>query len=149
MVTFDRACRPLAVARQEERKSSIRLYAADGHDLVVSHRFKLDHTARQRPAALENNLARDRMSRRQRLTRTAAAARTNQQSGGQQQQRTKAQRDAKKANEELLTKVASGDILPNDIQKHQHDIEVQRVTIDETDMPNGYNSEADVIAKMS
>jgi len=58
---------------------------------------------------------------------------------------TKAQRDAKKANEELLTKVGCGDILPEDIKKHQEDIEEARLLIDTTDMPIGFANEEDIV----
>jgi len=57
---------------------------------------------------------------------------------------TKAQRDAKKANEELLTSVASGDILPNDIKAHQVDIETKRLDMDTIDMPQGFANEEDL-----
>lgn len=62
---------------------------------------------------------------------------------------TKAQKVAKDQNQELLTKVSSGDILPSDILSHQHDIEVQRLTIDETDMPIGYSNEEELMQVLS
>ena len=58
---------------------------------------------------------------------------------------TKAQKVAKDSKEELLEKVSIGEIEIGDIQKHQRDIEVQRVTIDTTDMPIGYSSEQEAI----
>lgn len=42
---------------------------------------------------------------------------------------TKQHREAKKGNEELLTKVASGDIQPGDIIAHQEDIAAKRDVI--------------------
>lgn len=62
---------------------------------------------------------------------------------------TKAQRDAKNAKEDLLAKVASGEVEPQDIAKLQEDIEEARVTIDTTDMPQGYESEADLMEHIS
>ena len=42
---------------------------------------------------------------------------------------TKQQRAAKKANEELLTKVATGEVNPSDIAKHQEDINAEKSKI--------------------
>ncbi len=58
---------------------------------------------------------------------------------------TKAQRDAKNALAELLTKVSKGEVEPADIVKQQQDIEAKRLTIDTTDMPIGYASEEEVL----
>lgn len=62
---------------------------------------------------------------------------------------TKAQRDAKSAKEDLLNKVASGEVEPQDIAKLQEDIEETRTTIDTTDMPNGYASESELMEVIS
>lgn len=58
---------------------------------------------------------------------------------------TKAQRDAKQALAELLTKVGKGEVEPTDIVKLQQDIEAKRLTIDETDKPIGFASEEEVL----
>jgi len=58
---------------------------------------------------------------------------------------TKKQRDSKKSKEDLLTNVAKGDIQVSDILKLQADIEEMRLTIDTTDMPNGYATEEEVL----
>ena len=54
---------------------------------------------------------------------------------------TKAQRDAKNAKAQLLEDVSNGIVEPSDILKLQDDIEAKRVTIDTTDMPQGYTME--------
>lgn len=58
---------------------------------------------------------------------------------------TKAQRDAKQALADLLTKVGKGEVEPTDIVKLQQDIEAKRLQIDTTDMPIGYASEEEVL----
>lgn len=58
---------------------------------------------------------------------------------------TKAQRDAKQALAELLTKVSKGEVEPTDIVKLQQDIEAKRLLIDETDKPIGFASEEEVL----
>lgn len=54
---------------------------------------------------------------------------------------TKKQRDFKKGEAELLENVANGNIQPSDIKGHKDDLEVQRLTIDVTDMPIGYSDD--------
>ena len=58
---------------------------------------------------------------------------------------TKAQRDAKQAFADLLTKVSKGEVEPADIVKLQQDIEAKRLLIDETDKPIGFASEEEVL----
>ena len=60
---------------------------------------------------------------------------------------TKQQRNAKKANEELLDNVMNGNILASDIQGHKDDIEAVRKTINLTDMPTGFANEG--LAKLA
>ena len=62
---------------------------------------------------------------------------------------TKAQRDAKKANSDLLTKVASGEIEPSDILTLQAEIEANRTTMNVEDMPQGFASEDEVLQYLS
>ena len=57
---------------------------------------------------------------------------------------TKAQATAKKANIQMLTDVASGDLEPNKILDKQAEIEASRITMDITDMPEGLASEQEV-----
>ena len=59
---------------------------------------------------------------------------------------TKAQRDAKKAKEDLLISVSNGDIEPTDIMKYQADIEVQRQSISATNQPHGFETLEDLMA---
>lgn len=57
---------------------------------------------------------------------------------------TKAQRDFKVGEANLLESVANGDIQPSDIKHHKEDLEVMRHTIDETDKPEGFADEETV-----
>ena len=61
---------------------------------------------------------------------------------------TKAQKTSKDAKNDLLDKVSSGDILPEDIKSLTDDIEIQRVTIDETDKPIGYASSEELMSQI-
>jgi len=54
---------------------------------------------------------------------------------------TKSQSTAKKAEVELLDRVADGSLAIEDIKTAKDDIETRRLMIDETDMPQGYKSE--------
>lgn len=58
---------------------------------------------------------------------------------------TKQQRLAKQANANILTDVAKGTIEPSDIVTLQADIEHNRKVIDQTDMPEGFASEDDLM----
>ena len=57
---------------------------------------------------------------------------------------TKAQRDAQKANQQILVDVASGELEPSKILDKQAEIELDRTTMDITDMPEGLASEQEV-----
>lgn len=58
---------------------------------------------------------------------------------------TKQQRDAKEAKANILDGVANGDIDAADIKIKLAEVEDIRNTIDETDMPQGFANEADLI----
>ena len=62
---------------------------------------------------------------------------------------TKQQRDAKKAKEQLLEDVSNGNVQPQDIAKHQEDIEATRGLISEVDMPKGYASKEEVVKALN
>ena len=51
---------------------------------------------------------------------------------------TKAQRDATKANTDILAQVAGGELEPSKILDRQAEIELARTTMDITDMPAGH-----------
>jgi len=53
---------------------------------------------------------------------------------------TKAQRVSKKAKEELLTKVASGEVQPSDIELANEEIEIQRQVVIAQDSRLGYDT---------
>ena len=59
---------------------------------------------------------------------------------------TKQQSAAKKAKEEILTKVGNGEILPDDIKSEMEKIETARLEMDTSDMPKGYANEEDIPA---
>ena len=53
---------------------------------------------------------------------------------------SKQQRDAKQAKEEILERVSSGELAPEDIQKALADIEAERTSINAENMPQGYET---------
>ena len=61
---------------------------------------------------------------------------------------TKAQRDATKANTDILAQVASGELEPSKILDRQAEIELARTTMDITDMPVGH-TESEVQALLT
>lgn len=62
---------------------------------------------------------------------------------------TKQQRTFKNDSAKLLTDVANGTIEPSDIVNLQADLEGVRKSIDTTDMPKGFASEAEVLAHLA
>lgn len=58
---------------------------------------------------------------------------------------TKQNRKAKEKERELLQLLADEHIKPHDIKDMQADIEADRLKLDETDMPHGFASEAEVL----
>ena len=53
---------------------------------------------------------------------------------------TKKQRDAKKAKSELIDKVSIGEVMPDELKNLMADIESTRLTIDDTNMPEGFGT---------
>jgi hypothetical protein len=60
---------------------------------------------------------------------------------------TKAQRDAKKASQDLLNSIAKGTVEAKNVLKLQADIESKRKTMDKTEMPKGYKTIELALAK--
>ena len=54
---------------------------------------------------------------------------------------TKAQADAKKSKDDVLTGVMNGEIDPADVKIKLAEVEVKRLEVDSTDMPHGYTDE--------